>query len=68
MGPHEQRQPWLDHALDLAVQEATGQLIIVSPAGDHNWLWFRDGQITGVSAPARRPLLAQRLLAFNVMD
>lgn len=67
MGPQSQRQPWLDHALDLAVQEATGQLIIVSPTGDHNWLWFRDGQVTGVSAPARRPLLAQRLVAFNVM-
>ena len=67
MGPQSQRQPWLDHALDLAVQEATGQLIIVSPTGDHNWLWFRDGQVTGVSAPARRPLLAQRLVAFDVM-
>ncbi|MCP4504846.1 MAG: hypothetical protein GY826_00425, partial [Fuerstiella sp.] len=65
---HQQRAPWLEQAFDLAAQEATGQLVIVSPNGDHSWLWLRDGQLTGVSAPARRPLLAQRLVSFGVLD
>ncbi len=63
-----QRTPWLEQAFDFATQEATGQLVIVSPNGDHSWLWIRDGQLTGVSAPARRPLLAQRLVSFGILD
>ncbi len=65
---HQQRAPWLEQAFDFATQEATGQLVIISPNGDHSWLWLRDGQLTGVSAPARRPLLAQRLMSFGVLD
>ena len=61
------RPSWADELLDLAAQEATGRLVVLSSAGDEGWVEFRDGELVGVSAASRRPLLARRLTAFGVM-
>lgn len=61
------RPSWADELLDLAAQEATGRLVVLSSAGDEGWVEFRDGELVGASAASRRPLLARRLVAFGVM-
>lgn len=63
-----QRPEWADELLDLAVQEATGRFVVASRSGEYAWMWLRDGQLSGVSAAARRPLLSRRLLAFRVLS
>lgn len=63
-----QRPEWADELLDLAVQEATGRFVVASCSGEYAWMWLRDGQLSGVSAAARRPLLSRRLLAFRILS
>ena len=66
--PSRQHPSWADDLLDLAAQEATGRVVVVSSTGEHGWLHLRDGALTGVSAATRRPLLSRRLTAFEVMS
>lgn len=63
----DRRPEWADELLDLVVQEATGRFVVASRAGEYAWMWLRDGQLSGVSAAARRPLLSRRLLAFRIL-
>lgn len=62
------RPRWADDLLDLAAEEATGRLVVVSESGEEGWIQLRDGSLAAVSAAARRPLLSRRLTAFEVMS
>ncbi|MFN8125195.1 MAG: hypothetical protein U0R64_01600 [Candidatus Nanopelagicales bacterium] len=59
--------PWAEGLLDLVVQEATGRVVLSGSAGEYGWVYLRDGLLSGISAGARRPLLAQRLAAFAAL-
>ena len=61
------RPTWADDLLDLAAEEATGRLVVVTDGGEEGWIQLRDGSLSAVSAAARRPLLTRRLTAFEVM-
>ena len=58
---------WTEELLDLVAQEATGRVVLSGAAGEQGWLYLRDGLVSGVSASARRPLLAHRLIAFDAL-
>ena len=52
---------------ELAVQEATGRLVVADARGTRGWIWLRDGAVNGASGPGPKPLLANRLRAFGVL-
>ena len=56
-----------DLIAELAMQDASGRLLIAGADGNHGWIWLRDGQVSGASGPGPRPLLANRLLSFGMM-